>query len=128
MHNMDLMQLYQIKFILANWYNLKVSKNYIKLLSKICRTMFINVFLGVPIQKRGVKFELCDLPALENNHIREWTCQINNRKKHPFHRTYAKFKSNLRTQPYLTTNPTLGVKKYQMNIGRFRVNFHQLSI
>ena len=41
--------------------------------------------------------------ALEHNYIREWTCQINTRNENPIWRTYAKFKSNLSTEHYLTS-------------------------
>ena len=56
--------------------------------------------------------------ALENSYIREWACQINSRTYacQINSRTYTKFKSNFRTESYLTS---LGVKKYQMNIARF---------
>ena len=63
--------------------------------------------------------------ALEDKYIRGWTCQINNRNENPIPRIGAKFKSNFITKPYLTS---LRVKRYQMNIARFRVNSHQLAI
>ena len=63
--------------------------------------------------------------ALEDKYIRGWTCQIDNRNESPILRTYAKFKSNFITEPYLTF---LRVKRYQMNIARFRVSSHQLAL
>ena len=63
--------------------------------------------------------------ALEDKYIRGWTCQINNRNENPILRNYAKFKSKFITEPYLTS---LRVKRYQMNIARFRVSSHQLAI
>ena len=63
--------------------------------------------------------------ALEDKYIRGWTCQINNQNENPILRTYAKFKSNFITEPYSTS---LRVKRYQMNIARFRVSSHQLVI
>ena len=63
--------------------------------------------------------------ALDDKFIRGWTCQINNRNENPILRTYAKFKSNFKTEPYLTS---LRVKRNQMNIARFRVSSHQLAI
>ena len=63
--------------------------------------------------------------ALEDKYVRGWTCQINDPNENPILRTYAKLKSNIITEPYLTS---LRVKRYQMNIARFRVSSHQLVI
>ena len=63
--------------------------------------------------------------ALEDKYITGRTCQMNNRNENSFCRTNAKFKSNFITEPYLTY---LSVKRYQMNIARFRVSSHQLAI